>query len=317
MSRKWINGRNVVLTGCSTGMGREITKLLVNKHGCNVVGIARNEVKLKSLKEELGDKFTYRRFDISDQQAWQSFKKELDEMGFEVDILINNAGMIQKFNAFASTDQATIDRINKVNYESLIVACSTFINSIIKRPYGAIVNIGSASSKLPVAGEAVYSATKCAVEGFTNSLYQELVGYGTYVTCIMPGPVKTDLFKDRAGDGQVAKKDKDNFISSLGMSAERAAEKIVGIIKRRKSRLVMGLTAKTMDISFRMFPRLTSAMTAATMRKLSTKIDDMKPAFEDQVAQRLEIKKRKKQRRKLLVSAKSAPVLDSIKNDKV
>lgn len=78
MSKKnWIFGRNVVITGCSTGIGKELTVQLVTKFGCNVLGVARNKEKLEALKKELGDKFDYRRFDISDEQAWNDFLRKL------------------------------------------------------------------------------------------------------------------------------------------------------------------------------------------------------------------------------------------------
>lgn len=73
MTKKWLYGRNVVLTGCSTGMGKEVLMILVKKYGCNVMGVARNKAKLDELKEQLGDKFSYRRFNISSLQDWKDF----------------------------------------------------------------------------------------------------------------------------------------------------------------------------------------------------------------------------------------------------
>ena len=111
MTKKWLYGRNVVLTGCSTGMGKEVLMILVKKYGCNVMGVARNKAKLDELKEQLGDKFSYRRFNISSLQDWKDFAAELEGMGFMTDILINNAGMIQPFGQY---NDLTDDQIKKV-----------------------------------------------------------------------------------------------------------------------------------------------------------------------------------------------------------
>lgn len=313
MTRKWINGRNILLSGCSTGIGRELCRQLVLKYGCNVVGIARNLEKLQSLKEELGDKFTFKRFDISKREEWEKLAKELEEKGFAIDILINNAGMIQPFTQFADLTDEQLERVNKTNYESIINSCKIFIPYIKRSSYGGIINIASASAILPVAGESIYSSSKCGVRGLTEALSQELRGFGIFVECVMPGPVKTDIYKSRKEGGE--KKVKDSFIENIGVTAEKAAKKIIGTIKRRKSRFVLGGTAKMMDLGMRFAPRFTCWATGASVKWLGKKyVKSFYPIYQEQIENKKNIKELKKLRKKCTYNKKNAPVLECLKN---
>ena len=69
----WISGKNVIITGVSTGIGKDMAKLFVNKYGCRVLGVARSVGKLEALKQELGDKFSFYPMDISKKENWEEF----------------------------------------------------------------------------------------------------------------------------------------------------------------------------------------------------------------------------------------------------
>lgn len=313
MSKNWLYGRNVIVTGCSTGMGRAVTRLLVNKYGCYVLGVARQKPKLDELKAELGDHFTYRRFDITSKEGWEGFIADFKAMGFKPDILINNAGMIQPFSQYSDLDDDKINKVLKTNLESIIWSTKTMIPVIKESKFGGIVNISSASALLPVGGEGIYSATKCAVRGLSETLFQELRGYGIFVTNIMPGPVKTDIYKAREGE---EKKVNDSLVENIGITAEVAAKRIVKAIKARKSRVAIDMVAKMMDFGMRLCPRTTMKITAALMKKVSPKVGSFKPIFEEQIAKKDEIKAMKKSRRDLTYNSKQEiPANDVFKND--
>ena len=278
--RNWIYGRNVVLTGCSTGMGKEVLMLLVKKYGCNVMGVARNKAKLDELKAELGDKFSYRRFNISSQEEWRAFAKELEDMGFMTDILINNAGMIQPFGAFDNLDDEMLHKIINTNLMSVIYGCQAMIPTIKKSRFGGIVNVASASAILPFGGQSIYSATKGGVWGFTNALAQELRGYGVSVTCVMPGPVKTDLYKAREGEsGNKA----DSLVESVGITAQTAAKRIVRAMRYRKIRCVTDFLAHAMSLGMKVMPASTVKMAGGIMKTASKKLmPSFAPIYKDQ-----------------------------------
>ena len=120
MKKNWLNGKNVVLTGASSGIGKEITKILINEFDCLVLGIARNEEKMLNLIEELGEKkekFSYKLFDVSSKTNWEDFAKFLEKENISVDVLINCAGVLPNFDKF----------------EKLLNCFSTWINNLIEK----------------------------------------------------------------------------------------------------------------------------------------------------------------------------------------
>lgn len=295
MTGKWLYGRNVVLTGCSTGMGKEILMILVKKYGCNVMGIARNKAKLDELKKELGDKFSYRRINISSLEDWKNFAKELEDMGFMTDILINNAGMIQPFGQFNDLTDDQIKKVIDTNLMSIVYSCKAMIPTIKKSKYGFICNVASASAILPVGGESIYSATKGGVWALTECLAQELRGFGIGVNCVMPGPVKTDIYKAR--DGESGPK-ADSLVESVGITAQTAGKRIVKSIKKGKTRMLTDAVAKLMDFGMRVCPALTCKMTGGLMKKMSKKVSSFGPIYAEQYQRADEIKAMMKSRKK-------------------
>lgn len=294
--KNWIYGRNVVITGCSTGIGRELTVQLVKNFGCNVMGVARNKQKLDLLKEELGDKFDYRRFDISDENAWYDFSEEIQNIGYNVDVLINNAGMIQEFSQYADMDMQTIRKIVDTNFNSVIFGVAAFLPQIKKSKFGYIVNISSASAILPVCGETVYSATKGAVRAFSESLAQDLSGFGIGVSCVMPGPVKTDLYKQRDAGGS-AKKDYE-LVEKIGITADTAANRIIKAMRKRKVRVLIDAVAKLMDFGMRVAPSLTQKITCKAMKAACRYVPAFAPVFKEQIENKEKIKQELKERKK-------------------
>lgn len=304
--KNWIYGRNVVITGCSTGIGKELTVQLVKNFGCNVMGVARNKQKLDLLKDELGDKFDYRRFDISDENAWHGFSEELQNIGYNVDVLINNAGMIQEFSQYADMDMQTIRKIVDTNFNSVIFGVAAFLPMIKKSKFGYIVNISSASAILPVCGETVYSATKGAVRAFSESLAQDLSGFGIGVSCVMPGPVKTDLYKQRDAGGS-AKKDYE-LVEKIGITAETAAKRIIKAMRKRKVRVLIDVVAKLMDFGMRVAPSLTQKITCKAMKAACYYVPAFAPIFKEQIEKKDEIKHELKERKEQMYhSLKDVP----------
>lgn len=311
MSKKWLYGRNVVLTGCSTGIGKEILLLLVKKYGCNVMGVARNKTKLDELKAELGDKFSYRRFNISSREDWHNFAVEMEEIGFHCDILINNAGMIQPFGSYVNLGYDELDKLIQTNLMSVIYGCKEMLPAIMKSNYGGIVNTASASAILPFGGESIYSATKGGVKGFTESLYQELRGYGIYVGCVMPGPVKTDIYKSReTGDVKA-----DKLVESIGITAKTAGKRIVKAMARRKHRVITDLPAHLMNFGTKVCPVTVNRIVSYAMKKCVNLVSSFRPIYDDQIARAEEIKQRRKEAKKNVYKNLESVPADKVIND--
>lgn len=103
----WLDGKTVVVTGASGGMGAGIAATLIKKHGCTVIGVARSEPKMLKFIEELGptyaQQFSYKLFDVSVKENWENFYNELVEEGVQVDVLVNNAGICLSLSALTAT----------------------------------------------------------------------------------------------------------------------------------------------------------------------------------------------------------------------
>ena len=270
MSKKWLLGKNIVITGASSGIGFEVSKLLANKYFCHIIGTGRNEEKLQKAKQEI-NKYTdenyvklkekYRKkygqgsfdfyaFDVSDKEAWQKFKAHLDEVNFAPDIVINNAGMFLEFEKAETQDIDKIEKVLKTNFLSQVYSYKTFA-SVLKERSGGLVNISSSAALCPVVGAAAYSASKAASKNFTESIMQEHKKE-FYVGKIYPGFTKTNLFHEHK---QISK-----LVLSVCQPVEKVARKIVKAILRKRKRKVIGFDAHLMSGFCRMFPILTPSL---------------------------------------------------------
>ena len=136
MNTCWLQGKTVVVTGASGGMGAGIAATLIKKHGCTVIGVARNEKKMLHFIEELGEtyakQFSYELFDVSVKENWENFANELNEKGIKVDILINNAGILPKFKRFDKYSYDEIERAMNINFYSCVYSVKTMLPMLLK-----------------------------------------------------------------------------------------------------------------------------------------------------------------------------------------
>ena len=296
----WIKNKNVIITGVSTGIGKELAKLFVNKYHCKVLGVARSVGKLEALKTELGENFSFYPMDISSRENWEAFAAGA-ATEFKPDILINNAGMIHPFANICDLSDRDVERTVNTNYLSHIYAARTMIPVLEKSAYPGYVNIASASALLPVAGQSIYSSTKAAVYAMSECIRQEYEGEGWYVGYVLPGPVKTDLYNAKASDGAEAKaKVKDGLITKIGQTAPHAAKVICRCMARRQSRIVLGAVAHLMGFGHQLFPRTVPSMASKPMSVLP--LQSFKDIFKNTKAN----KAARKAQRKALKAEKKA-----------
>lgn len=235
MNKKWLNNKTIVITGASSGIGKQLTKLFIINNNCHVIGVARSKDKMEKLVAELGDKasnFEYRLFDISIEQNWVEFAKSLTK---SVDLLINNAGMFYKFDNFLNVPLETGKQIIDTNFYSVVYSCNNLLPKLSIN--GGVVNICSSDALVAVAGTNYYAASKGAVKSFTQSLMGEFPNY--YIGCMFPGFTDTDIFRDVQFNNKEARLLK-KFISPCN----KISKKIYNAILRRKQYKVMGYDAK-------------------------------------------------------------------------
>lgn len=180
-----------VITGASSGIGREFTKLLA-ADGYDMLIAARDSKALRSLSKELAadhkTKVTALTIDLSEPGAAERLWKKLGAQ--KVDVFINNAGF-GDYVDLVNASPETIERMVALNITALTQLSRLAAIAMKKRRSGSIVNVASILSFVPSPHNAVYGATKSYVLSFSEALSEELKGTGVSVTALCPGPTRT------------------------------------------------------------------------------------------------------------------------------
>ena len=245
-----LKSKTVIVTGASSGIGAQLSKRLVCDYGCTVYGIARREELLCQMREELGEKFIPTPLDVSQRENWISLACRLDSEGVVIDTLINCAGILPKF---ASVENSSSDEVKKaldVNFLSQVYATEAMLPIIKKSTQGAVISFSSSSALCTFAGVSAYCASKSASRAYFECMARE--NKDIYVACIMNGFVKTDIMKNQnAPEGDA------RLFMKVCADLDKTVSKILRKIRRRKSRIVVGIDAHLMSAFYRLFPNLT------------------------------------------------------------
>jgi uncharacterized protein len=253
MGREQLKGKNIVITGASGGIGAEIAKLCAAS-GANLVLIARSIEKLKQLQMELVQKHQVRvevyQLDVSStEKVKEVFTAIFTEIG-EVDILVNNAG----YGVFREAHEATMDEIKgmfEVNVVGLMACTSMVLPKMRKRRFGHIINIASQAGKIATPKSSVYSATKHAVLGYTNSLRMELSDHNVLVTSVNPGPIATNFFNIADEKGTYVKN-----VKRFMLQPDYVARKVVDSMLTKTREINLPRWMNMGSVVYVLFPRL-------------------------------------------------------------
>ena len=245
MKRLNYKGKTVVLTGASSGIGLELAKELILKHGATVYAIARGKDRLDMARAEISDSFIPVPMDAGDKGAWETLYKRLRDEGKTVDILINCAGILPEFKSYEKTDESELLAAVNVNLNSQLYSSKILLPIINKG--GAIINVSSAAALCPFGGISLYALTKSASCAFTQALGCELDGISA--SAVLPGFVKTDIMKN-----QEASEGESKLISFFSASPKSCVRKILRRARRRKGKIIVGLDARLMSILYTLFP---------------------------------------------------------------
>ena len=190
-----------IITGASSGMGKDFTKELDNKNLDQIWIIARRKELLEKLASELKTDCKIFDIDLSIPQNNKIIEKELKTGKYEIKYLINNAGF-GLMGEFVNLDlKKQLNMIN-LNISALVQITHFSINYMSES--GEIIQVASTAGFLPIKNFAVYAASKAFVVNFSNALSLELKHKNIHVTAVCPGPVKTEFF-DTATNGKEPK----------------------------------------------------------------------------------------------------------------
>jgi short-subunit dehydrogenase len=184
-----------LITGGTSGIGYELAKLFA-KDGYNLVLVARINERLEEVSDEL------RQFgvavhsldrDLFNPDAAREIYQEIKARGIKIDALVNNAGQGQR-GKFHEVELERHTDIIQLNVVSLVSLTRLFLEDMVARNEGKILNVASVVSKTPAPEFSIYAATKAFVLSFTEALVQELEKTNITITALLPGRTDTAFF---------------------------------------------------------------------------------------------------------------------------
>lgn len=195
--------RATLITGASAGLGTEFARQC-RARGDNLVLVARRKDRLEALAAELGQSHALAA-DLGKPGAAASLFGEVAALGFEIEILINNAGF-GLVGRFAELDGARQLEMIDLNVRALTELCRLALPAMLARGSGGILNVASTAAFQAGPYSAVYYASKAYVLSLSEALHEEAKGRGVHVSALCPGPTATEFFEVAGSpDGRLAK----------------------------------------------------------------------------------------------------------------
>jgi short-subunit dehydrogenase len=225
----------VLITGASSGIGYEMAQQLAAQ-GHNLLLVARRLEKLETLKQELerSSHITVHinQKDLSDPQQVYALYEEVKQHGWEVNMLVNNAGR-GLYGNFADSDLGTELHMINLNISAVVILTKLFLQDMLVRKEGRIMHVASLLSFLPFPYYSVYSATKSFILAFSETLAAELEGSGVIVTTLCPGPVDTAFNSEAMWKTNA-------YQANVPVSPETVAKQGVQLLLHGKGKKIVG-----------------------------------------------------------------------------
>lgn len=233
-------GRTALITGASYGIGTAFAQRLA-ADGAHLILTARSGDRLETLAAELRNKYdvnvTIIEADLAQSAAPQFIFDEVQRQGLQVDLLVNNAG----FGAagdFAKQPLARQLEMIQVNVTALVALAHLFVQPMLQRRAGAILNVSSTAAFQGVPYMAVYSATKSFILIFSEALWAECRDYGVRVSSLCPGATESNF-------GAVAGTAKRKMRGNV-QTAEEVVDEALAALAQGRSHVVTGWNNKLM-----------------------------------------------------------------------
>jgi len=244
-----IKGKTVIITGATGGIGGEIARAFAEK-GAKLILVGRNRDRLQKLQAEFKGKGTEVLSVAADLSCDKDIKHMVaaaEEKFGAIDIVINNAGAMA-FNPVLKATEEEVKSVVMTNIYGPIRLAQAVLPGMLNRKSGRIVNIGSIFGSLSFPYFGVYSASKCAVRGFSEALRREIQGSGVGVTYIAPRGTKTSQTESFL---EMAKK--------TGMNLDdpkKVAQIIVNSVVKEKREVYIGGPERLFVLINKLFPKI-------------------------------------------------------------
>lgn len=246
-----------LVTGASSGIGAEIARALARR-GRGVTLVARRADRLSELARELASEHGVRaetlEADLSDPAARAALPGRVAELGLQVDVLVNNAGVVY-VGDFADGAPADQQQMVSVNVDAVVDLSSAYAAEMASRGAGGILIVSSTSALQPTPKTAVYGATKAFVSSFGSALHKELKKAGVNVTTLLPGPVDTEVARHNSGIHPAS-----TLPKPFWKSPEKTAEAGVAGLEANRRVVLVGANKVTPIVSRLTHPRISNAL---------------------------------------------------------
>lgn len=254
-----LESQTIVITGASSGIGRESAKLLAAE-GARVILLARRTDELESLAKEIrqsGGQAEAIPVDLNDMDAVDAVADDILQRFAPVDVLINNAGRSIRREITDSFDRShDFERTMRLNYHAAVRLCLKLLPQMLERQTGQIINVSSQSVQMPTPRFAAYVASKSALEGFTRSIDCELQGQGVAFTIINYPLVRTPM----SGATEL-------YSKIPMMPVEEAAQWMLKAVLEQPAR-VCARSGHAWQVSTAMAPGITTRYTAKFLKRM-------------------------------------------------
>lgn len=239
-----------LITGASSGIGRELAELFAADHA-NLVLVARRGDELERLARQLRSAYQVHVMvltqDLTVAEGLDQLQEQLRQRDITVDVLANNAG----FGATGHFADLSLERqldMVRLNVVALTDLTRRFLPGMLQRGRGAVLNVASTAAFQPGPNMAVYFATKAYVLSLTEALAEEVRGTGVRVTCLCPGPTATEF-------GTVSGVDKTLLFRLGTMDARTVARHGIRALRRGRTIVIPGWISWLVAFSVRFTPR--------------------------------------------------------------
>lgn len=266
-SRFDFQGKTVLITGGSRGLGLVLARALAER-GARIAICARDEEELKRAEEDLrsrGARVFTAVCDVRNQSEVERTVEAICNHYGQIDVLVNNAGMIQVAPLENQTQEDFADAM-AIHFWGAFFMMQAILPEMKRRGDGRIVNVSSIGGKMPVPHLAPYCASKFALVGLSSAMRTELIKDNIFVTTVCPGLMRTGSPVNAIFKGQNEKEYAWFSISDAlpftSVSAENAAAQIIEATRNGRAELIISPQAKLAAKLNALFPELTSDIAA-------------------------------------------------------
>ena len=236
-----LNGKKVLVTGASGGIGKAIAMEL-SSSGADLCLTGRNKSELENLQKIIGRNCQIIISDLSNSEGISSLADQAQDIMGQIDILVNNAG-ITKDNLFMRMSEDDWNEVININLNSIFKLTKQLIKGMIKRRYGRIINITSVIGVAGGAGQSNYSASKAGIIAMSKSLAQEVGSRSVTVNSIAPGFIETNMTAELSDDR------KEDILRSISVGRLGKPDDIAGAVCFLASDKASYITGQTIHIN--------------------------------------------------------------------